>query len=240
MDFDLSLLGQKLKSRIDLIEIFSCLQTEITHSLTKRHISSQIDQKLGFQIKHIEEILQTKARQIAPTNQFDQWGPSLHNGAQTWVGLDFQILQTTYHDIKILFDFIKPKPGEKVIDLGAGYGRLGIFLHHFYPQVYFEGIELVKERVEEGNRIFKKLNARNKKLNIKNLAEIIELPEGDIFFIYDFGSISHIKNILNLLKKTPKRILIVKGKIARQLMLQDEYYGEGIKIKKLEDIYLYV
>lgn len=221
-------------------DVFRPLQTYVDHDLTKRHISSQIDHALGFNIKHIEEILQSKAKGLAPDKQFDQWGPTLHGGAQTWVGLDFQILQTTYHDLKSIFEIIKPKNGECIIDLGAGYGRLGIFLQHFYPRTKFVGIELVQERVDEGNRILEKLKSTNKKLIAFDLSELTELPAGDIFFIYDFGSVTHIKKILEILKHTPgRRLLVVKGRIARQIMLQDVDYGEGIKIKKLSDVYLY-
>ena len=176
---------------------------------------------------------------IAPEKQFDQWGPTLHDGAQTWVGLDFQVLQTTYHDLKTLFEIIRPRAGEKIIDLGAGYGRIGIFLHHFYPQSEFLGIELVSERVNEANRMLKSLKNINKKMIAENLSELKELPFGDIYFIYDFGSVDHIKMILELLKNTPKRLLVVKGRIARQIMMNDDFYGEGLKVKKLSDVYLY-
>jgi SAM-dependent methyltransferase len=221
-------------------DVFRPLQTFVDHDLTKRHISSQIDQALGFNIKHIEEILQSKAKSIAPEKQFDQWGPVLHKGAQTWVGLDFQILQTSYHDLKTIFEIVKPKSGECIVDLGAGYGRVGIFLQHYYPRTKFLGCELVEERVDEGNRILKKCRSVDKKMIACDLNELSELPVGDIFFIYDFGSVSHIKKILEMLKYTPgRRMLVVKGKIARQIMLFDEDYGEGIKIKKLSDVYLY-
>lgn len=219
--------------------IFLSVYEPIEHELTKRKISSQIDLDLGFKIKKIEEILKTKALQIAPETQFAQWGPLLHHGAQTWIGLDFQILQSTYHDLKILFDFIKPKPFQKIIDLGAGYGRVGIFLHQFYPLTHFLGIELVAERTDEANRIFTKLNMVNKKVVTGNLNHLVEIPPGDIYFIYDFGSEKHITQILELLKTANNSLLIVKGRICRNLMAKDEHFGEGFKVKKLEDVYLY-
>ncbi len=239
MDFDLSGKISPFLSRKQLSEFFRPLENPVDHDLTKRHISSQIDQHLGFRIKHIEEILQTKAKRLAPEKQFDQWGPMLHDGAQTWVGLDFQILQTTYHDLKTIFEAIKPDFNQRIIDLGAGYGRLGIFLHHFYPRSEFLGLELVEERVKEGNRVLSQLEAISKKMEACDLSKISELPEGDIYFIYDFGSVDHIKHILEMLKHTPKKRLVVKGKIARQVMLKDDDYGEGIKLKKLDDVYLY-
>lgn len=239
MDFDLSSFKDIIRNQKNIADIFQPLHLIVDHDLTKRRISSQIDLDLGFKIKHIEEILQTKAKMLAPEKQFDQWGPILHGGAQTWVGLDFQILQTTYHDLKTVFEIIKPAPSEKIVDLGAGYGRVGVLLHHFYPRTEFLGIEMVEERVSEGNRILKNLSSFNKKILALDLNELSELPEGDIFFIYDFGSVDHIKKILEMLKKTPKRLLVVKGRIARDIMLKDDYYGEGVKAKKLDDIFIY-
>lgn len=239
MDFDLPLISRHKTSQKSLSDIFSPLNHFVDHSITKRHISSQIDLELGFNIKQTEEILQSKAKNLLPESQFDQWGPVLHGGAQTWVGLDFQILQTSYHDLKVMFEIIRPKAGERVVDLGAGYGRIGIFLHHFYPHSEFLGVEIVKERVDEGNRLLRTLGCHNKKLAAIDLDKMGELPEGDIFFIYDFGSVTHIKKVLEMLKHTPRRLLIVRGQIARQIMLKDEEYGEGLKVKKLEDVYIY-
>lgn len=239
MDFDLTLQKELSSPRRKLFEIFGLLDNPINHDLSKRQLSSQIDLQLGFKIKNIEEILQSRAKQLAPDTQFDQWGPTLHDGAQTWIGLDFQILQTTYHDLKTLFDIIHPKDNEKIIDLGAGYGRLGIFLHYFYPRAEFLGLELVEERVKEGNRVLSELGSFGKMMEVCDLSKIDQLPEGDIYFIYDFGSVSHITKILQMLKDTPKKMLVVKGQIARQLMLKDEYYGEGVKVKKMDDVYIY-
>lgn len=240
MDFNLPAL-ESSPSLKKIDTIFSPLFKSCDHNFTKRQISSQIDLDLGFKIKNIEEILKVKALQIAPETHFDQWGPLLHNGAQTWVGLDFQILQSSYHDIKVMFDVIKPRPFQKIIDLGAGYGRIGIFLHQFYPLTHFLGIELVEERVKEANRIFANLSTSNKEMIVGDLGKLSELPPGDIYFIYDFGSEEHLKKILELFKTSsnPHSILVVKGRICRNLMLKDEYFGEGFKIKKLEDVYLY-
>lgn len=239
MDFDLVTSKERTLHQKSIADIFRPLLSNIQHNLTKRQISSQIDLDLGFKIKQIEQILQMKAKLLAPEKQFDQWGPTLHGGAQTWVGLDFQILQTSYHDLKSLFQMIKPLPTEKIVDLGAGYGRVGIFLHVFYPKTQFLGLELVQERVDEGNRLLQNFRSPNKRMEVSDLNELEELPEGDIYFIYDFGSVDHIKKILHLLKHTPKRMLVVKGTIARQIMLKDEDYGEGIKVKSLEDVYIY-
>jgi hypothetical protein len=239
MEMEFSVSSQSLESRQKIEDNFPQIIHPIDHDLTKRKISSEIDLKLGFNIKKIEETMRTKALQINPDTLFDQWGPMLHDGAQTWVGLDFQILQCTYHDLKILFDTIKPKPFQKVVDLGAGYGRMGLFLHWYYPLTEFLGIELVSERVVEANRIYEKNKLINKKMVVGDLSKLTELPQGDYYFIYDFGSEEHLLKILHLLKQEKGKILVIKGRICYNLMQKDPHWGEGFKIKKLEDVHLF-
>ncbi len=219
--------------------LFEKVLTPVTHDLTKRHISSEIDLALGFRIKKIEEKLRAQALAINPDTLFDKWGPMLHNGAQTWVGLDFQILQCTYHDLKIIFDVIKPKPGELVLDLGAGYGRIGIYLHEFLPLTRFLGIELVPERVYEANRIFEKLQTIEKEMMIGDLSTLEEIPDADFYFIYDFGTVEHISKILDQLITKKGSTLIVKGRITHNLLKNRKEFGTGFQFKKLEDVHLF-
>lgn len=240
MDFQLKELTPRPLHSFHAKDLFHEIEIPIEHSLTKRKISSEIDLALGFNIKKIEEKLRTQALQINPDTLFNDWGPMLHNGAQTWVGLDFQILQCSYHDIKTIVDTIKIKPHQTIVDLGAGYGRIGIYLHFFHPQSHFLGIELVEERVHEANRIYQSLGMdEQKKMIVGDLSQLSELPEGEIFFIYDFGSQEHLLKIINLLKATKGKILIVKGEICHRLMMKDSEWGEGFKIKRLDDVFLY-
>lgn len=210
------------------------------HALEKRKFSSEFDLALGFKIKKIEETLRAKALAIDPDSYFDKWGPLLHQGAQTWVGLDFQILQCSYHDLYQIFITLKMKPHQKIVDLGAGYGRIGIFLHHFLPEASFLGIELVKERVDEANRIYDLYGLSNKTMEEGDLSLLRELPSGDFYFIYDFGSEEHLLKILELFKKEPGKTLIVKGQILRRLIEKDPFFNEGLRIKKCEDVLVYL
>ena len=126
--------------------------------------SSEIDTIIGFKINEIEGNLLSKARVLRPQGNMDSFGEVLHQGHQTWVGLDPQTLNTPYHELVEMCDFLKPKEDELVIDLGASYGRLGIVLSHLYPGTHFIGYELVSERVHEGNEVFMRLQMKNSKL----------------------------------------------------------------------------
>lgn len=48
---------------------------------------------------------------------------------------------------------LPPQPGQLVVDIGAGFGRLGFYLAAMYPGVRFIGFELVPERVQESRRV---------------------------------------------------------------------------------------
>ena len=230
---------QSHKLNSSLFDILEDARIFSDHALLKRKFSSEFDLALGFKIKKIEESLRAKALSIDPDSFFDKWGPLLHDGAQTWIGLDFQILQCSYHDLYQIFIALKMKPQQKIVDLGAGYGRIGIFLHHFLPTAHFLGIELVKERVEEANRIYAQNGLKNKLMIEGDLSKLTELPSGDFYFIYDFGSEEHLLKIITLFKNDPGKTLIVKGQILRRLLEKDPFFEEGLRIKKCEDVYIY-
>ena len=49
----------------------------------------------------------------------------------------------------------------------------------------------------------------------------------------------HLKKILNQLRALKGKILVVKGRICHNLMRKDPAWGEGFKIKKLDDVHLF-
>jgi len=234
----MELIKTEQKTPLNLIK--EVIDIPLDHELSKRKISSEIDLKLGFNIKKIEEKMRAQALAIKPGTFFDEWGPILHGGAQTWIGLDFQVLQCTYHDLKNLFSELPMSKVQRVVDLGAGYGRMGLFLHWYYPQKEFLGYELVRERVQEGMRIYEQWGLKRHLLIEKDLTKLCELPEAELYFIYDFGSEKDLKLILERLLNLPHRsLVVVKGRICRNLMLKDSRWENEIKLKKSEDIYLY-
>ncbi len=223
----------------ELYNLLTMIQTYETNDLTKRRVSSEIDLLFGFRIKKIEEILRARALSINPDSFFDSWGPILHNGAQTWIGLDFQILQSTYHDLFSIFEEIKPKKNEHFIDLGAGYGRMGLFLHFFYPQTSFLGIELVDERVMEGNRVYANIGLKNKTMVCSDLSQLDHLPEANYYFIYDFGSEEHIRRILDQFQLLKTFTLIVKGQICHRIIKKYYQFHEEIQVKECDDVFIF-
>jgi hypothetical protein len=182
--------------------------------------SSQIDEALGFDVAAIEEKLLRKARLLNPHGNVQTLGHSLHHGNQTWVGLDYQTLQTPYAELWEMLELLPHKP-HHVVDLGAGYGRMALVLHKRDPDILFTGFELVGERVLEGKRVFKTLGVSASLIEQDLMDPLFQVPMADIYFIYDFGKVAHIRTILDKLAVLADHHhfrVIARGKGSRSLI----------------------
>lgn len=187
-----------------------------------REDSEKLDLLLGVQVKEIEQLLLQKAQSLAPQGDIKTWGASLHEGNQTWVGLSHQTLQTPYSELKKMCELIKPEALSTVVDLGAGYGRMGLILKAFYPEVQFLGYEYVIERVREGQRILDLYDCQKAVLKQQDLTEQeFELPLAEYYFVYDYGTVPHLRKTLKQFEKLADRHmfkLIARGKGIRSLI----------------------
>lgn len=190
-----------------------------------REHAEELDKLLDVDVLKIEQELLRRAQALSPEGSHKTWGQALHHGNQTWVGLSHQTLQTPYLELKEMCDFLNPAPGTKVIDLGAGYGRMGIVLKLFYPEVHFLGHELVKERVDEGERILRKYGCDKAQLEVQDIAnQEYSLPEAEFYFIYDYGTIAHLRKTLAQLEEVAKVKnfkLVARGKGIISLILYE-------------------
>ena len=183
--------------------------------------SKLLDKAIGFKIQNIEKKLLKKYRPYYKVDD-DSSRKRHYQGTQTWIGLHPQALQTPYNDIlDALSVFHKVLP-EKVIDFGAGYGRVGIVMKSLYPNAEFIGYEILEERMTEGNRIFEKLNLDNCIIKDQNiLDDNFKIPEADIYFIYDFSEVDDLNKILLRLRKISEKkdfYLIAKGERVHYLI----------------------
>ncbi len=155
--------------------------------------AEKIDLLFGFNFSQIEKNLILKKEKLEKEND--------HQSRQFWIGLDVQSLQTPYSEIVRMIQFIKPKPNDVWMDLGAGYGRLGLILGLICSDVNFYGYEYIQERVQEGNRIRQDWQIQNGALVQADLiSDVIDFEKGDVFFLYDFGSREDVYLVLKKLK----------------------------------------
>lgn len=215
--------------------------TPKANDVIRRQHANMVDRILGFRLKYIEEMLVAEARGFEPDGSHETWGPGLHNGVQTWVGLDLQTLQTPYSECLRILQLLKIKPYQHVIDLGAAYGRMGIIIGGLYIKNSFIGYEYVKARVDEGNRIFKELGFARSQLIEQDLFDSqFELPEADIYFIYDYGQVEHIdhtlKQIHAISAKRPVKV-VVRGKFTKSIISEKHEWLELMYVGKLEELF---
>lgn len=80
-----------------------------------------------------------------------------------------------------------PQTPLKMIDLGSGYGRVGLVAGLLNPQWSFIGYEFVEHRVRSADEAADRLGLRPRVIFLKqDLSETgFELPSADVYYLYD-------------------------------------------------------
>ena len=156
--------------------------------------SEYVDRWLGFDLNKIENELLTRP-------SCDESGTDAPQ--RLWIGLSPQAMLTPYTEIRSILAKLAPQAGETVVDLGAGYGRMGLVIGRHYPEVHFLGYEFVNPRVAEAQRIFARMNFSSSSIRMQradlNVAGFVPL-EASFYFIYDFGTRQAIEHSLASLR----------------------------------------
>jgi hypothetical protein len=177
------------------------------YALEQEH-AAQADAWLGLEVERIERELVEAGR--AADGKIEQ----------NWVGLPSRSLLTPYTEAREVILRLKPREGATLVDLGAGYGRMGFVVATHFPKLKFVGYELVPERVREGLKGLERLRERgvataeNVKLLEQDLSTRDFRPiEAEFYFIYDFGSRTAIAKTLDDLREiAAKRSITVIGR----------------------------
>lgn len=151
--------------------------------------SALVDQFLGIKVDETEEIVEKRIT-------------GSHERKEAWIGLAPQSLLTPYSEIRSILENLKPKDGSTVVDLGAGYGRMGFVIARHFPNVSFLGIEILQERVIEGVRAFERAALPSSISLVQgDLAEAgFEIPSAEYYFVYDFGTRDSVAKTLEDLR----------------------------------------
>ena len=184
------------------------------NNLHSQDHSKSLDKYLGYKISKIEVQLLKKYRAYDRRND-DSSRKQHYKGTQTWIGLHPQALQTPYCEIYSALSLLGHSDIRHVVDVGAGYGRVGIVLNVLYPHAKFTGYEIVEKRQLEGNRIYTKYGLDNCNIILKNVLDIeFDLPKADVYFIYDFSDKDDIRYILQSLSQRVRSesfYLVIRG-----------------------------
>lgn len=186
-----------------------------------RERSHDIDREIGLKISKIEQKLLKKYRAYdRPVDSNDR--KQHYQGTQTWVGLHPQVLQTPYSEIKEFLTHLVPHGPKCLVDLGAGYGRLGLVMSAFLPTSQFIGYEVMEERLHEARRIFELYDLENCEMRNENiLDDKFILPKACVYFIYDFSDPLDLRVLLRQLNDKLSKdrfFLVARGEGVRSLI----------------------
>jgi hypothetical protein len=162
----------------------------------KRH-AEKVDDWLGLDVPAVEASIQ-----------------ALPDGQERWIEHAPAVFLTPYVELRAWLEELRPRPGETVVDLGAGYGRLGFVMARHFPGSSFLGFELVGERVKAGAEALARFGAGNARLLAADISSPAwRPPPAEIYFIYDYGTKAAIaKTLADLRDLSKERGIRVVGR----------------------------
>lgn len=138
-------------------------------------------------------------------------------------------VQSSYATTLLALRYLNLAKGSKFIDLGSGYGRVGLVLGLMRPDIQFVGYEFVKERVDIANKAAVRLGLdKNVRFITQDLAAAdFKIPQADNYYIFDsFTDASYliIMNQLQDIAQLKKITVVTKGNA--KLWMKSKYWSE--------------
>lgn len=146
-------------------------------------------------------------------------------------------VQSGYSTVLLALSNLRPELNASIIDLGSGFGRVGLIFSLLRPDIKFTGYEYVEERVTNSNSASKSFEIQN---NLKFFTQDLSdkefiLPVADIYYLYDpFTQETYdfiLEQILALSKKQGIKV-VTKGNARQQLIdiAKDNQWREPLLI----------
>lgn len=110
-------------------------------------------------------------------------------------------VQSGYSSILTALTHLAPKAGASFVDLGSGYGRIGMVVGLMRPDILFKGYEYVEHRVACSNYSSKMFDLQEHiQFHKQDLSSnIFKIPQADIYYMYDPFNESTYNYVLNQL-----------------------------------------
>ncbi|MFT6069038.1 MAG: precorrin-6B methylase 2 [Bacteriovoracaceae bacterium] len=122
---------------------------------------------------------------------------------------EYSHTQTHYSILMDLFNYLSPESGESFIDIGSGFGRVGLFIGLCFPDLKYQGYELVEERVNCADTVRLRNQFKNIDFKTQDLLDpSFEIPSADYYFLYDPLEKEDLKNFYLKLKSKPSHKII--------------------------------
>jgi hypothetical protein len=150
--------------------------------------------------------------------------PVSYTKEDTYLDSPPEDLYTPYRVLQEVMERLRPKSGERLVDLGSGLGRVGAYLGLFHTGVAFEGYEIVKERHHQAEVMAKHLKIQDR---VHFFCEDISdskwaMPEANYYFLFNPFSLRTLLKVLDKIRQVSNkrvvRIITVQiGRPPRQL-----------------------
>ncbi|MFN7685033.1 MAG: class I SAM-dependent methyltransferase [Oligoflexia bacterium] len=175
--------------------------------------SESLDLSLGFRVFAVEAEVAVKA---------------VGQQAELWSSKGPAVFQTPYAELRAMMTELALPPGSRLVDLGCAYGRLGIVVAQFFPEIEFTGFEISVERVAEARRVYSELGLDPRRVVEADLSgPEFQLPGADAYFIFDYGTRSAVQKTLDDLSQIARSesrpfVVVGRGRRVRDLIERNE------------------
>jgi hypothetical protein len=136
-------------------------------------------------------------------------------------------VQTSYSTLLLVLEQLRL--GQHFIDLGSGYGRVGLILGLLHPEVHFSGYEYVDHRVEVSRRSAARAGISDHvRFYTQDLAALdFEIPTADVYYLYDPFTRPTYRLVFAQLKRIAReRPITIAAKGDGAEWFRDEIRGE--------------
>lgn len=114
--------------------------------------------------------------------------------------------------------FLAARPGCKVLDIGSGVGKFALIGAHYFPEVFFYGVEQRKELHHYALAAREYTNTGNADFIHGNFTQI-DLADYDHFYFYNafFENLDHKQPIDHLVEYSPSLYMYYSRYLRREL-----------------------
>jgi precorrin-6B methylase 2 len=138
-------------------------------------------------------------------------------------------VQSSYATTVLALRYLNLAKGSRFIDLGSGYGRIGLVVGLMRPDIQFTGYEFVKERVDIANKASEHFGInQHVQFMEQDLSNAdFKIPLADTFYIFDaFTDASYAVIMDQLQEMSLNRKITVVTKGNAKLWMKNQYWLE--------------
>ncbi len=138
-------------------------------------------------------------------------------------------VQSSYATTLIAMRYLNLGKGSQFIDLGSGYGRIGLVVGLMRPDIKFIGYEYVSERVEVANKASRNLQLdQHVRFITQDLSDPhFKIPAADTYYIFDsFTDETYATIMAQLQELTQQRKITVVTKGNAKNWIKSQFWSE--------------